>query len=385
MKFHDSNYVKLWKMGREGREILDTILKDPELLRANHTFWTTKFAVDPQITPTNAEGEAIFKSTMRPLTTGSLMDMRAPLGDSIVEDKKGMAYYTGVIPDFITKGTVEKATERWHKEKLFDQFGDARLIAMYATDVLQSKLDSANQTLSHMGAYLLSHGNLSYLVGQGIQDNLYKAAIPAENFDTAGAGVWSDKTTKILTQMVEKEEKFKDKWGVDMPMQWEITRKQFREEFMPNEQVIAWVNHLYEIKNGVKLTTALGVTEDMAIEAVAKFPGLSPIVFIEEKQNDLVLGTVSGWKEGVAVLRPSGYAGYVRHTSILDDEIFTKFGNKANSYNFSKTLNGLLTIMNSTVINGNFQEWHTDGMMAAIPTLDEFLYHVIIDTTEADA
>lgn len=385
MKFHDSNYVKLWKMGSEGRQILDTILKDPELLRANHTFWTTKFLVDPVLTPTNAEGEAIFKSTMRPLTTGSLMDMRAPLGDSIVEDKKGMAYYTGVIPDFITKGTVEKATERLHKEKLFDQFGDSRLIAMYVADVLQSKLDSANQTLSHMGAYLLSHGNLSYLVGQGIQDNLYKAAIPAENFDTAGKGVWSDKTTKILTQMVEKEEKFKEKWGVDMPMQWEITRKQFREEFMPNEQVINWVKHLYVIKNGVELTTALGVTEDMAIEAVSKYPGLSPIVFIEEKQNDLVLGTVSGWKDGVAVLRPSGYAGYIRHTSILDDEIFTKFGNKANSYNFSKTLNGLLTIMNSTVINGNFQEWHTDGMMAAIPTLDEFLYHVIIDTTEADA
>jgi hypothetical protein len=355
------------------------------LIRANHTFWQNKFKVDPQITPTNAEGEAIFKSAQRPIETGVLMDMRAPLGDSTPKDVKGVSAYTGVIPDFITKGTVEKATERWHKEKLFDQFGDARLIAMYVTDVLQSKLDSANQTLSHMAAYLLSHGNLSYLVGQGIQDNLYKAAIPAENFDTAGAGVWSDKTTKILTQMVEKEEKFKEKWGVDMPMQWEITRKQFREEFMPNEQVINWVKHLYEIKNGVELTTALGVTEDMAIEAVSKYPGLSPIVFIEEKQNDLVLGTVSGWKEHVAVLRPSGYAGYIRHTSILDDEIFTKFGNKANSYNFSKTLNGLLTIMNSTVINGNFQEWHTDGMMAAIPTLDEFLYHVIINTDEADA
>lgn len=383
MKFHDSNYVKLWKMGREGREILDTILKDPELLRANHTFWTTKFIVDPQITPTNAEGEAIFKSTMRPLTTGSLMDMRAPLGDSIVEDKKGMAYYTGVIPDFITKGTVEKATERWHKEKLFDQFGDARLIAMYVTDVLQSKLDSANQTLSHMGAYLLSHGNLSYLVGQGIQDNLYKAAIPADNFKNV-TEVWSNPAAKILTQMVNIEEEYKEKWGVDMPMQWEITRKQFREELMHNEQVIEWVKHLYEVKNRVALSTELGVTEDMVIEAIAKYPGLSPIVFIEEKQKDTIQGTVSGWKEHVAVLRPSGYAGYIRHTSILDDEIFTKFGNKANSYNFSKTLNGLLTIMNSTVINGNFQEWHTDGMMAAIPTLDEFLYHVIINTHNAE-
>lgn len=384
MKFHDSNYVSLWKMGREGREILDAILQDPELLRSNHTFWATKFLVDPQITPTNAEGEAIFKSTMRPLATGSLMDMRAPLGDSIPEDKKGMAFYTGVIPDFITKGTVEKATERWHKEKLFDQFGDSRLIAMYATDVLQSKLDSANQTLSHMSAYLLSHGHLAYLVGQGIQDNLYKAAVPEENFDTAGASVWADTSANILSQMVEKEEKFKEKWGVEMPMQWEITRKMFRECFLPNEQVIALVKHFYEIKNGVALNTALGVTEDMAIEAVAKFPGLSPIVFIEEKQNDLSLGTVSGWKDGVAVLRPAGYAGYIRHTNILDDEMFTKFGNKANSYNFSKTMNGLLTIMNSTIINGNFQEWHTDGMMSAIPTLDEFLYHVIIDTNTAD-
>lgn len=384
MKFHDSNYVSLWKMGREGREILDAILQDPELLRSNHTFWATRFLVDPQITPTNAEGEAIFKSTMRPLATGSLMDMRAPLGDSIPEDKKGMAFYTGVIPDFITKGTVEKATERWHKEKLFDQFGDSRLIAMYATDVLQSKLDSANQTLSHMSAYLLSHGHLAYLVGQGIQDNLYKAAVPEENFDTAGASVWTDTSANILSQMVEKEEKFKEKWGVEMPMQWEITRKMFRECFLPNEQVIALVKHFYEIKNGVALNTALGITEDMAIEAVAKFPGLSPIVFIEEKQNDLSLGTVSGWKDGVAVLRPAGYAGYIRHTNILDDEMFTKFGNKANSYNFSKTMNGLLTIMNSTIINGNFQEWHTDGMMSAIPTLDEFLYHVIIDTNTAD-
>jgi hypothetical protein len=153
---------------------------------------------------------------------------------------------------------------------------------------------------------------------------------------------------------------------------------------MPNEQVVALVKHFYEVKNGVALNTALGITEEMAIEAVAKFPGLSPIVFIEEKQNDSVIGTVSGWKEGVAVLRPAGYAGYIRHTSILDNEMFTKFGNKVNSYNFTTTLDGLLTIMNSTIVNGNFMEWHTDGMMAAIPTLDEFLYHAIIDTTKAD-
>lgn len=383
MKFDASLYKALWS--EEGRNIMDAVLRDPNLIRANHTFWQSKFKVDPQITPTNAEGEAIFKSTQRPLESGVLMDMRAPLGDSTPLDVRGAAAYTGVIPDFITKGTVEKATERWHKEKMFDQFGDARLLAQFATDVLQQKIDSANQTLSYMSAYLLSNGNLSYLQGEGIQDALYKAAIPAENFDKAGEKAWSDKTARILDQMVEKEEKYKNLWGINIPMQWEITREQFRSQFLSNEQVISWVKHNYEISKGVELSTALGITEDMAVEYIAKFPGLSPIVFIEEKQKDVNNGPVSGWKEGVAVLRPTGFAGYIRHTSILDTEIFSKYANTVNSYVFTKTLNGLLTIMNSTVVNGNFQEWHTDGMMSAIPTLDEFLYHVIIDTTEANA
>lgn len=383
MKFEASLFKALWS--EEGRNIMDAVLRDPNLIRANHTFWQSKFKVDPQITPTNAEGEAIFKSTQRPLESGVLMDMRAPLGDSTPLDVRGTAAYTGVIPDFITKGTVEKATERWHKEKMFDQFGDARLLAQFATDVLQQKIDSANQTLSYMSAYLLSNGNLSYLQGEGIQDALYKAAIPAENFDKAGKKAWSDKTARILDQMVEKEEKYKNLWGINIPMQWEITREQFRSQFLTNEQVIGWVKHNYEISKGVELSTALGITEDMAVEYIAKFPGLSPIVFIEEKQKDVNNGPVSGWKEGVAVLRPAGFAGYIRHTSILDTEIFSKYANTVNSYVFTKTLNGLLTIMNSTVVNGNFQEWHTDGMMSAIPTLDEFLYHVIIDTTEANA
>lgn len=383
MKFDASLYKALWS--EEGRNILDTILRDPNLIRSNHTFWQSKFRVDPQITPTNAEGEAIFKSTQRPIESGVLMDMRAPLGDSTPMDVRGMAAYTGVIPDFITKGTVEKAPERWHKEKMFDQFGDARLIALFASDVLQQKIDSANQTLSYMSAYLMSNGHLSYLQGEGIQDSLYKAAIPAENFDTAGEKVWTDTNARLLDQMVQKEEKFTELWGVEFAKQWEFTREMFRNSFMKNEQVIGWVKHMYEISTGVELNTALGITEDMAIEAIAKFPGLSPIVFIEEKQKDIINGTVNGWKEGVAVLRPAGYAGYIRHTSILDTEIFSKYANKVNTYTFTKTLSGLLTIMNSTVVNGNFQEWHTDGMMAAIPTLDEFLYHVIIDTTKADA
>lgn len=382
MKFENSKYNKIWD-SNEGRTIVNAIINDPELLRANHTFWQTKFIVDPISIRTNAEGEALFKSKMRPMQTGTLMDMRAPLGDSTPMDSKGITAYTGTIPDFIAKGFVEKATERWYKEQMFDQFADLKNVAIYATDVIQRGFDSANQTLSHMSAYLLSHGNLSYLQGEGIQDNLYKVPIPTENFDTAGEKVWTDPTARILDQMVAKEEKYKQLWGVDIPLQWEFTRNQFLQCFLNNEQVIEWVRYT-NVVNNTPLPEKLILTEDMVKTAIAKFAGVSPIALVEEEQNDVINGTVSGWKEGVAVLRPTGYAGYIRHTEAQDEAIFKAYGNSVNSYNFTKALGGIATICNSVVVNGNLKEWHTDLWMSAIPSLDEFLYHVIIDTTTAD-
>ena len=381
MKFASSTYNKIWD-SNEGRQIVTQILNDPDLIRANHTFWTQKFRIDPQITPTNAEGEAIFKSTMRQLGSGVLMDMRAPLGDSIPEDKKGLAYYSGVIPEFISKGTVEKATERAYKEDLFAQFGDAALIAAYATDVLQSKLDSANQTLSHMGAQLLSTGKIIYNQGVGIQGNVLKADVPTENFLKAGAAVWSDTSARLLDQIVKIVEDIREKQGLDLQFQLEITRKQFLEAFMKNEQVIEWVRYLNVINN-TPLPERAVMTEDLVKNALARFEGLPPIVIVEEKQKDTENGIVHGWKEGVAVLRPLGYAGFIRRTTIKDVELFTKYGNNVNSYSFAPVLNGLAQVANSVIVNGNFKEWHTHVIMAAVPSLDEFLYHYIIDTTTA--
>ena len=383
MKFENSQYNKIWD-SNEGRLVVEKILANPELLKANHTFWQSKFRVDPQSTPTNYEGEAVFKSKMREIETGTLMDMRAPLGDSIPMEKKGGVAYTATIPDFIAKGYIETAQERYYKEKMFDQFADLKNIAVFATDVLQKGLDSANQTLSYMSAYLLSRGELSYLMGQGIQDDLYKPYIKEQNFDTAGAKVWSDKTCRILDQMKEKEEKFKELWGVEIPMQWEIERNQFKECFLPNEQVIEWVRYVNVINN-TPLPETLVLNEDMVMAAITKFAGISPIVLVEEKQKDAIVGTVKGWDTGKAVLRPAGYAGLIRHTEAQDEAIYKQFANSVVSFNFTKAMGGLVTICNSVVPNGNLKEWHTDMWMSAVPSLDEFLYHAIIDTTQADA
>lgn len=382
MKFEQSTYNKIWD-STEGRQIVTQILNNPDLINANHMFWTEKFRVDPNITPTNQEGEAVFISRMREIESGVLMDMRAPLGDSVPEDKKGIAYYSGVIPEFISKGTVEKATERDYKEKLFEQFGDVALVAAYATDVLQSKIDSANQTLSNMSAQLLSTSKIIYKSGVGIQGNVLKAEVPAANFLKAGAKVWTDTTARLLDQIVEIVEDIKDKTGI-ANWQLEVTKDQFKNCFLKNAQVIEWVRYM-NIINNQPLPERLVLSREMAMSALASFEGLPPIVIIEEKQKDADSTIVHGWKAGVAVLRPTGIAGYMRRTTIKDTELFTKYGNSVNSYSFTPALNGLATVRNSVIVNGNFKEWHTDVVLAGVPSLDQFLYHYIIDTTTANS
>ena len=382
MKFEQSTYNKIWD-STEGSQIVTQILNSPDLINANHMFWTEKFRVDPNITPTNQEGEAVFISRMREIESGVLMDMRAPLGDSVPEDKKGIAYYSGVIPEFISKGTVEKATERDYKEKLFEQFGDVALVAAYATDVLQSKIDSANQTLSNMSAQLLSTSKIIYKSGVGIQGNVLKAEVPAANFLKAGAKVWTDTTARLLDQIVEIVEDIKDKTGI-ANWQLEVTKDQFKNCFLKNAQVIEWVRYM-NIINNQPLPERLVLSRDMAMSALASFEGLPPIVIIEEKQKDADSTIVHGWKAGVAVLRPMGIAGYMRRTTIKDTELFTKYGNSVNSYSFTPALNGLATVRNSVIVNGNFKEWHTYVVLAGVPSLDQFLYHYIIDTTTANS
>lgn len=385
-KFENTQYSKIWS-SNEGRAIVTAILNSPDLIRANHTFWREKFVVDPNTVPTSALGDATFISKMRQMESGVLMDMRAPLGDSLQRDVAGEKYYTGSIPSLAAKGFVETALERDYKERLFEQFGDTDTqdLAMYAQKALQLGLDDANMTLSHMAAYLLSHGSVSYVQGQGVQEDIYKAYIPEENFDNAGEKVWSDTTAKIITQMIDKQKKYLDKWGIDINLQWEIEETQFDSAFLTNAQVIEWVRYMNTVNNKTTLPETFTPTREMALEALASYPGLAPINLIREKQKDVINGSVKGWKTGVAVLRPIGYAGYIRHTNDDDERLLRKYGNGVDSYSFVRALDGLVTICNSVVPNGRFKEWHTDIWMSAIPSLDEFLYHVIIDTTTANS
>lgn len=381
-KFEQSIYRQIW----EDASTLTAIVNDPNLIRANHSFWRQDFVVDPTITPTNAQGEAVFTSRMRKLDSGVLMDMRAPLGDSIPEDTKGMEAYQGTIQEFISKGSVETAEMREYKRQYFAQIGDAELVRLFVRYVLQPKFDSANQTLSNMAAQVMSTGKIIYNYGVGMKGGILKADIPAENFMTAGEKAWTDPSCMILDQMAKIEEDIKTSTGLDnIAWQWKMTRKQFVENFLQNEQVKEWVRYLGVI-DGEPLPENLTLTEAMVTKAIPQHPyGLAPIVLVEEKQQDMTLGTVHGWKDGVAVFCPAGPVGMVRRTQIADIRLFSpEYTNPANTYTFATALEGCAFVRNSVIGNGNLKEWHTDVVLAATPTLDEFIYHYIIDTKTAD-
>lgn len=374
-KFELSDYKKIWS----DNKVVTKLLNTPDLIRANHTFWQEDFTVDPMVTPTNQYGEAVFTSRMRKVQSGYLMDMRAPLGDSTPEDLHGMEAYQGTIQEFISKGYVETAEMREYKKQYFEQIGDPELLERFVSDVLQPRIDSANQTLSNMAAQLISTGKIVYNYGEGIKAPVLKAAIPAKNFSSASS-VWTDPSAKILDFMKDFEEDVKNDTGLTIAWQWKMTRKMFLDIFLNNEQVKEWVRYTNVINN-TPLPSNLVLTEDMAKTAIASHPyNLAPIVLVEEKQKDTTLGTVHGWNPNVVVFCPAGKLGLVRRTTIADSKILSpEYTNPANTYTFASALFGCATVRNAEVINGNLKEWHTDVVLAATPTLDEFLYHYIID------
>lgn len=388
-KFENSIYAKIWD-SREGRDIMNIIVANPDLIHSNHTFWSQKFTVDSQITPTQPDGKAPFTVFMRQQETGGMMDMRAPLGDSMVAERGNARFYMGVIPDFIAKGYVEKAPEREYREQLFAQFGNDELVRGFVTDWLQPALDSANQTLSNMAAQIMSTGQIFWDFEDGIKNMpVLKADIPTENFLKAGAVVWADTTNcNILDQVRKIYRDVREHLGVNMLMQLEITRNMWNNYWLNNAQVKELIRYYASLNNQI-FPEVFEADTEMAMNAIrrANFGDDMPtIVIVEESQFDKAAGTtVHGWSDSIAVLRPLGYAGTVRRTAILDEYVYKKYGTKLIDRSFSSALGGVAVIMNSVINNGNLKEWHSDLMMSAVPALDEFLYHFIIDTTQTSS
>lgn len=382
MKFNinDSTLAKFYA----NADMLRTYIDNSAMLRTNFGFWATQFTVDPSITPTDSHGAATYtvESVLKELTP--MADMRAPLGRPKALDKEGTAFRTGSIPHFIAPSYRENAFEAYYNREVESFYGADKQLLMQWTDDVQSKIDSLDQTLSNMAAQTLSTGQINYEYGRGIKGFVQDIVIPAENKVNAGEKVWTAADCKILTQMAKIEEDFRMRTGFEGAMKWQIPYDMFHNTFLTNGEVIEWVRTSKAVQ-GIVMPELTFITEDDAMEALNKYGKVSPIEIIVEKQKDLNKGTVKGWKDGVAVLRPVGYAGVIKHASNFDRLMHEAFGADNVTKLFSNVGNsGLYTLCNITRNNGDYKEFTTEVMGQFIPVLTEFPYHIIVNTQAAD-
>lgn len=383
MKFDSTTFAKI-TASKEGVQIIADILSNGKLVTLqNHNFWRGKFYPSPDITPTDAKGESSVTVKMREQALGELMSMRAPLSKSAPMETPEVEKYTAPIPSFSPRAWSENAAERYYKIKAFEDgdTSDDMLVYNFARQVLQLFIDSGNQTLSHMAAKVLSTGRFTWDKGVGIKGNVFDCRIPAENRLLAGSSVWTDPDFALLTRLRSIMEDANNKHG-EMAWQLEISRDRFVATFLNNTQVLNWIKLQYSIQHSVLTANVPNdiATVDYAVECLNADPTLPKIVIVAEKQNDVVLGTVSGWAQNYAVMRPVGFAGPVVHATPIEKNVLPSLGARSINRNINNVLDNLGIIITSEFDNGELREYRSQFIMNAVPVLDEFLYHYIINT-----
>lgn len=386
--FSNSRYARFFSC-KENMRYLQTFIDKSGLFYTNHGWYLTQGRRAGSATPIAQSGDAVFMVKARALEDSPIMNLRAPLSDTEQEDTKGMSYYTGTIPDFAADGTVETAMERDYKSKLFEEFGeDADIVSSYV-DTLQGKMDSLDATMTWMTAQLMTKKRIDYTgIGKGIQSliqvvpaNLVPATI------NGGAKVWADADCKVITQMRKLEQEYRDKHSYGGALVWQMTYNDYHKVFLPNAEVKEFVKNYRYLQN-LAYTDTLPVTENEWAEARRQLDGISPIQVVREKERNQTHEddkSIQGWADGTVVLRPAGDAVEFEYKEIRDRRMVEKYGSSVIDSMFATTNHGLGLLMNTTVNNGRFVEWHTDLLLASVPALINFTNHQVIDITKADA
>ena len=377
--------------GRGNNTYLQKFINRDGVLRCNNGWYLTQGDIDPNLTPTSNNGDATFIVRTRTLNPATMMSLRAPLGEGYQNDHEGIEWYTASIPDFAADGFRETAVERYHKMKLLqDEFGnDADLVDAYL-DKVQVLYDSLDMTMTYMSAQLSSTGFIDYdKIGRGIQENLYDAKVPKENFKKGGALAWSDAKCDLLEQMRKFEEDWRNEHVEysNVPLVWQMTKDDFNNVFLKNKQ-IAELYKSWASANYVAFLQNYGPNREMFLKSVIDLNGLSPIEIVDEvehnKRFDGSVIQMKGWANGTVVLRPAGKPLRFMRKEILDKRIFDTLGNKLIDVAWATTNNNLGLLRNMVTANGMYQEFKTDLFLASVPAMLDAPYRWIIDITKKD-
>lgn len=410
---------KLYQKGfMDGTNVgfLQTLIDNTIEIKDNTFFWQEHFRVEGNeydIDMSDLKKNPAWTVRQKVNRTVPMADAMAPLSETMQLDAEGMEEKTGSIYQY-GKGLFETSMSKLELEARLRELGpDQNLVTGFVRGVADL-VKTHNLTASNMAAQTLSRGGqygntiaLTNVAGgtattQGFSGVITSQGsyIPASNFKTAGQYVWNNASCDIPEQMRKIEQDFKEANYIPdgTPFEWDLPWDMVVNVLLKNTAFIKEVNRyiaLYAPDKVIVVTSGNSTTnvdtitwEQLVQYSRSPISKISPIRIVREQQT--VQGittytTVKGWKAGVAVLRPLGFAGVLVHAKVPEAELM-RSGEVNNGIQFSLAkIQNFLYVINKVTPNGMLKSYHTDVLGRYATVLDESQYHVVVDTTTADA
>ena len=394
---------------------LQTLIDNTIEIDENAFFWQEHFRVEGNeydIDRNDLKKNPAWTVRQGIKRTVPMADAMAPLSETMQLEAEGYEEKTGSIYQY-GKGLFETSMSKLELQARLRELGsDQNLVEGFVRGVADL-VKTHNLRVSHMAAMTLSRGGqygntiaVTNIAGgtsttqgfSGVVAN-QSAYIPLANYKNAGTKVWAASDCDIPEQMRKIEADFKEANQIPdgTPFEWDIPWNMVVNVLLQNAAFIKEVNRyiaLYApdkvvvITSGTASTNVDTITYEQLVQySRSPISKISPIRIVREQQ--MVQGittytTVKGWKAGVAVLRPLGYAGVLVHAKVADVELM-KSGEVNNGIQFSLAkVQGFLNVINKVTPNGMLKSYHTDVIGRYATVLDESQYHVCVDTTTAD-
>ena len=409
---------KLYQKGfMDGTNVgfLQTLIDNTIEIKENTFFWQEHFRVEGNeydIDMSDLKKNPAWTVRQKVNRTVPMADAMAPLSETMQLDAEGMEEKTGSIYQY-GKGLFETSMSKLELEARLRELGpDQNLVTGFVRGVADL-VKTHNLTASNMAAQTISRGGqygntiaLTNVAGgtattQGFSGVITSQGsyIPASNFKTAGQYVWNNASCDIPEQMRKIEQDFKEANYIPdgTPFEWDLPWDMVVNVLLKNAAFIKEVNRyiaLYAPDKVIVVTSGNSTTnvdtitwEQLVQYSRSPISKISPIRIVREQQT--VQGittytTVKGWKAGVAVLRPLGFAGVLVHAKVPEAELM-RSGEVNNGIQFSLAkIQNFLYVINKVTPNGMLKSYHTDVLGRYATVLDESQYHVVVDTTTAD-
>lgn len=408
---------KLFKHGLmdgTNKGFLQTLIDETIKIEENAFFWQEHFRVDGteyMIDKSDLKKNPAWTVNQKIARSVPMADAMAPLSETMQLDAEGGEAKTGSIYQY-GKGLFETSMSKEELRAKLEELGDdANIVTGYVRGVADL-ITTHNLRASNMAAMTLSRGgeygndiNLGSVEhpkttrGYSGVVTYQSPYIPLANYKNAGAKVWTAADCNIPEQMMKIEYDFKQANYLpdSTPFEWNIPWDMMVNVLIKNSYFIAEVNRYLRLGAPDKVIIVSGGSASVDVDSITvdqlvaysrwELSKIAPIRIVREQQTvqDMTTYyTVKGWKSGVAVLRPRGFAGVLVHAQIADVELM-KSGevNKTIDFSLAKAQR-FLNIINKVVPDGMLKAYHTDVLGRYATVLNESQYHVCVDTTTAD-